>query len=171
MKVKPTEIDVVYEIENNVFEDYRGQFVKPFNENVFKEHSLEVDFKENFYSISRRNVLRGMHYQLPPMDHDKLVYVVEGEILDVVVDVRKSSPTFGQSVAVQLNVTNGRSIYIGKGCAHGFLTLSEQAIVIYMTSSVHSPSHDTGIHWNSFGFDWGTNKPIVSVRDESLSAL
>ena len=171
MNVLSTYLEGVFKIENRLFEDQRGRFIKTFHEDVFKEHGLQTDFKESFYSVSRKNVLRGMHFQLPPHDHAKLVYVTEGEIMDVVLDIRKDSPTFGKYVSVKLSSENANSLYIGKGFAHGFLTISESATVVYMTTTVHSPKHDAGVLWNSFGFDWEAVTPVVSNRDAAFISL
>lgn len=167
MRITPTPLDGVFEIENRVFEDHRGMFIKTFHEVVFKEAGLETEFKESFYSVSKKGVLRGMHFQLPPHDHAKLVYVTSGEILDVAVDIRKESLTFGQYFSTKLSADNGKSLYMAKGFAHGFLTLSESATVVYMTTTVHTPESDAGIRWDSFGFDWGDiDLPLVSERDK-----
>ncbi len=171
MKIKPMDIDGAFIIENKQSQDQRGLFVKAFHKNTFKNHGLETDFQESFYSVSKKNVLRGMHFQLPPQDHSKLVYVVEGEVFDVAVDTRKSSKTFGGYVSAELSARNGRSIYLSKGFAHGFLTLSTTAIVVYMTTTEHSPGHDTGIRWDSFGLDWGIKAPIISDRDSNFKGL
>jgi len=172
MIVKATQLDGVFEIENKVFEDHRGKFVKTFHEDAFKSHGLEYDFKESFYSVSKKNVLRGMHFQLPPHDHAKLVYVTDGEILDVAVDIRKNSPTFGEYFSTKLSSGNAKSLYMSKGFAHGFLTLSNSATVTYLTTTIHAPEHDSGIRWDSFGFDWwGCDNPIISNRDEAFEGL
>jgi dTDP-4-dehydrorhamnose 3,5-epimerase len=166
-----TNLEGVYEVENNQFKDHRGFFVKTFHDDVFKENGLEVSFKESFYSVSKKGVLRGMHFQMPPHDHSKLVYVTDGEIIDVIVDINQSSSTFGQYFTTILSSENAKSIYIEKGYAHGFLTLSESATVIYMTSTIHEPSADMGIRWDSFGFDWGIDSPILSDRDAKFEKL
>lgn len=171
MKIGKTNLDGVYEIENKIFRDERGIFIKTFHRDVFKEEGLETDFKESFYSVSKKNVIRGMHYQKPPYDHAKLVYVVSGEILDVAVDIRHGSGTHGQYFATILSAENGKSIYMAKGFAHGFLTMSDSATVVYLLSTVHSPEHDSGILWNSFGFEWGVSNPIISKRDESFNSF
>ena len=106
-----------------------------------------------------------------PMAHDKLVYVTAGEILDVALDVRKGSPTYGESYSAILSGDNHKSLYMGKGIAHGFLTLSESATVVYLTSTVHSVECDKGVKWDSFGFDWGLKHPILSDRDKSFPGL
>ncbi len=171
MQIEATFLDGVFEIKNNVFEDKRGSFVKTFHADEFKKNGLELGFKESFYSISKKNVLRGMHFQMTPHDHAKLVYVTSGEILDVAVDIRKESPTFGDYFPTNLSSENAKSLYMSKGFAHGFLTLSEQATVVYLTSTVHEPEFDCGIRWDSFGFDWKVVSPIVSHRDSLLANL
>jgi len=171
MIIKATRLNGVFEIESKKLTDDRGVFIKTFHADVFKEHKLQTDFKESFYSVSKKNVLRGMHFQLPPHDHAKLVYVVDGEILDVVVDIRKESSTFGQFYSTKLSSYNAKSLYIAKGFAHGFLTLSESATVIYSITTVYEPDFDDGIRWDSFGFDWGVKNPIVSERDYDFSFL
>jgi dTDP-4-dehydrorhamnose 3,5-epimerase len=171
MIISDTSLNGVKEIENKIFRDDRGSFIKTFNHDYFSKHGLEPDFKESFYSISKRNVLRGMHFQLSPHDHAKLVYVVSGEILDVAVDIRKDSPTFGAYHSTHLSGENGKSLYMERGFAHGFLTISKEAIVVYLTSSVYSPEKDTGIRWDCFGFNWGVDHPILSERDHSFNSL
>jgi dTDP-4-dehydrorhamnose 3,5-epimerase len=166
-----TTLDGLYEIHNKVFEDHRGGFVKTFHEETFRENNLETNFKESFYSVSKKGVLRGMHFQKPPHDHVKLVYVTNGEILDVALDIRPNSESYGQCFSVNLSKSNAKSLYIPKGFAHGFLTLSESATVVYLTSTVHNPTADTGIHWNSFGFDWKITQPIISERDSNFIKL
>lgn len=172
MKINPTPLDGVFEIENRIFEDFRGMFVKTLHEGGFKEAELETEFKESFYSVSKKGVLRGMHFQLPPHDHAKLVYVTSGEILDVAVDIRKESSTFGQYFSTRLSSDNAKSLYLAKGFAHGFLTLSESATVVYMTTTVHALEFDSGIRWDSFGFDWGDiDLSLISERDKKFIVL
>ena len=112
-----------------------------------------------------------MHFQLPPYEHAKLVYVTDGEILDVTIDIRKESSTFGRYFSTILSSSNAKSLYMSKGFAHGFLTLSESATVVYQTTTVHSPEHDAGIRFDSFGFDWPVKNPLLSVRDLSFKKL
>ena len=171
MNIIKTNLDGIFEIENITFEDYRGSFVKIFHADTFAEKGLDTEFKESFYSVSKKNVLRGMHYQLPPYDHSKLVHVVSGKVLDVVVDIREDSETFGKYYSTELSCDNGRSLYIGKGFAHGFLTLSERATVAYMTTTVHNPESDTGVRWDGFGYEWPVSRPIVSSRDKGFKKL
>jgi dTDP-4-dehydrorhamnose 3,5-epimerase len=170
MKFQGLAIEGCYLINNFVSNDNRGTFVKTFHGEEFQRMGLQTEFKESYYSLSHQNVIRGMHFQTPPYEHDKLVYVTQGDILDIVLDIRKTSKTFGQSISVQLNALND-SIYIPKGCAHGFLTLSSEAIVVYNVSTVYNPSADSGILWDSFDFDWKISNPIISKRDSSFESF
>ncbi len=167
MKFKQTSIKGAFEIENFVAEDERGLFSKTYHANDFLSHGINTHFKESYYSKSKKDVLRGMHFQIPPHEHEKLVYVTEGEILDVIIDLRQSSPSYKTVFSTKLTAFKN-SIYVPSGCAHGFLTLSESATVVYNVSSVYHPDADKGIHWNSFNFDWQINSPIISMRDQGF---
>lgn len=112
-----------------------------------------------------------MHFQMPPHDHAKIVYVTNGSIIDVILDIRNGSPTFGKYFECELSATNGLIIYIPIGCAHGFLSLEDASCVIYSHSTTYMPDSDSGIHYDSFGFNWGINKPIISDRDHKLVAF
>jgi len=171
MKFNKTELQDVYIIKPNVFTDDRGVFIKSYNESVFKETGIELRLKESFYSISKRNVIRGMHFQLPPHDYAKLVYVTDGVIVDVILDLRKNSPTYAKYISIQLSSENAKQVYIPKGFAHGFAVLSNSATVVYIQTVVHSPEHDTGIRWDSFGMNWNINDPILSRRDQNFKKL
>jgi len=160
----------VFVIDNFHSEDTRGTFVKTYNSDKLEEAGFGGTFKESYYSRSHRNVIRGMHFQIPPHDHEKLVYVTEGVIMDVVLDLRRNSNTYGRSISLKLTEF-GRSVFIPKGCAHGFLTLSDTATVVYMVSSVYNQSSDNGILWNSFEFDWQVTSPVLSERDRSFQAF
>jgi len=168
MKFTETEIMDVYIIEQDVFKDNRGAFVKTFQESSFANRGLECDFKESYYTRSREDVIRGMHFQLPPHDQAKLVTVIQGVIIDVILDVRADSPTYGKYVSVELSRENRKSIYIPRGCAHGFGALSELSIAYYMVTSEYSSEYDAGIKYDSFGFDWPISNPIISDRDKSF---
>jgi dTDP-4-dehydrorhamnose 3,5-epimerase/CDP-3, 6-dideoxy-D-glycero-D-glycero-4-hexulose-5-epimerase len=157
-------------IAPKLFEDARGRFVKTVQETFFNAHGLTFKMREEFYSSSRAGVLRGMHFQCPPHDHIKLLSCLVGEVLDVLVDLRPG-PGYGRSTSVQLSAENAYSIYIPSGIAHGFLAVSDGSLMVYKTSAEHMPSHDDGVRWDSFGFDWGIADPIVSDRDQSLPAF
>lgn len=171
MKLLSTKLQGVFIIEIESFEDQRGSFVKTFNFDVFKENNLETEFKESFYSISKKNVVRGMHFHLPPKDHSKLVYVTKGKALDVVLDIRSGSPTYGESISVEIGDENKKMIYIPRGCAHGFCSLEEDTCMVYLQTGSYSKEEDTGILYNSFGCDWGINTPIISQRDQGFQKL
>ena len=171
MKVEPTSIPGCFIVEPPVFEDLRGRFVKVFHAPAFAGLGLVSSFAEDYYSVSHRGVLRGMHFQKPPSDHAKLVYCVDGEVLDAVVDLRRGSPTYGQHVTVELSATKANMIYVPRGLAHGFYTLSRQATMIYKVETVHAPADDAGVAWNGCGVAWPSPSPILSARDEGFPAL
>lgn len=171
MELITTSLPGCFEIRPFFANDYRGTFVKTFHAERFAEAGLPVDWCEEFYSSSRKGVIRGMHFQTPPHDHEKLVYCMQGRVLDVVVDLRRDSPTFGRHAGVELDATKGHGLFIPKGLAHGFLALSDDVLMAYKVTTVHAPEHDVGIHWNSFGLDWGIDQPIVSARDRAHPAL
>ncbi len=171
MQFLKTSLPGAYVIHNEIFYDERGSFLKTFHSDIFENFGLETNFQECFYSKSKKNVIRGMHFQTPPYDHHKIVYPVDGEILDVVLDLRKDSPSYKQTFSVNLNSSDGKAVYVPPGLAHGFASLSENAIVMYMTSTVYSRHYDRGIRWNSFGFDWNINNPVISSRDKNFKTL
>lgn len=171
MKLKETELKGVYIIENFSAEDNRGVFTKTYHRDFFKKNNLCVDYKESYFSVSRKNVIRGMHFQLPPYDHEKLVYTANGEIMDVVLDLRKSSETYGKSISVVLSDQNHKSIYIPKGLAHGFKSNSDHTVTVYNVSTVYNKQSDFGIKYDSFDFNWKVNEPIISDRDMSFMSL
>lgn len=153
------------------FTDIRGSFQKLFNYEWFKEKNLDSEFKEFYFSVSQKNVIRGMHFQLPPHAHTKLVYVSKGSIIDVVIDLRKESSTYGEYFSIRLDDISANYLYIPIGFAHGFLSLENETIVNYAQTSCYHNDADTGILYNSFGYDWGVVEPIVSERDSSLGKL
>lgn len=171
MKIIQTGFDGLFILETLNFQDNRGSFQKLFNYDWFVENGLCADFKEFYYSSSQKNVIRGMHFQLPPCEHVKLVYVSKGKIRDVVVDIRKSSPTYGKCFSAELDERKAQYLYIPQGFAHGFLSLEDGSIVNYAQTSCYSKEHDCGIAQNSIGFDWGIENPIVSGRDLTFETL
>jgi dTDP-4-dehydrorhamnose 3,5-epimerase len=171
MNVTDTGLSEVALITPFVFSDARGSFVKPFNRDQYLELGLAARFDETFYSISNRNVLRGFHLQLPPHDSEKLVWVSDGAILDVVLDLRTASPTYGRTFSAELSAANFKAMYIPKGVAHAFYVLGESATVIYQVGKCFVPAADSGILWNSAGFDWPCAAPIVSDKDRMLAPL
>jgi dTDP-4-dehydrorhamnose 3,5-epimerase len=152
------------------FGDARGSFVKTYMRSVFDERGQAFDFREEFYSFSRKDVIRGMHFQLPPHDHVKLVYCPVGAVLDVLVDLRAGAGQ-GRVASIVLGGDEPMLLVIPKGVAHGFKSLRDDSLMVYKTSTEHAPSHDAGIRWDSFGFDWDVDVPIVSDRDRAHPAL
>jgi dTDP-4-dehydrorhamnose 3,5-epimerase len=151
--------------------DDRGTFVKVFQSDAFRAHGLETNFPEEFWSVSRRHVLRGLHFQVPPHEHVKLVCCVAGEVFDALVDLRKGSPTYGRSFTITLTGDTPTMIYVPIGVAHGFYAMSDQAIVLYKVSTIHSPAHDRGVLWESVGIPWPDGPRLLSPRDRSLPRL
>ena len=158
-------------IEPFVHGDQRGALTKTFHVSMFQQLGIDFRVSEEYYSTSAEHVLRGMHFQLPPHGQAKLVYCVQGGVLDVVVDLRKESPTFGQHAAFTLSADNRHVLYVPSGMAHGFLSLSDGATVVCKADAVYAATHDSGIHWNSFGFDWPCDAPILSEKDKILPGM
>lgn len=153
------------------FDDDRGCFVKPFQNSVFEQQGIDFELKESYFSLSGKDVVRGMHFQLPPHDHSKIVFCPQGSILDVIVDLRKASPTYGQYFSQVLSADNHLAYFIPKGFAHGFKSLEDNAMTYYLVSSEHAPRSDQGVLYNSFGMDWEVVQPIMSPRDLSFETL
>lgn len=174
MKITRLAISDVLLIEPKVFGDDRGFFFESFNQKAFDEAlGYEVGFVQDNHSKSGKNVLRGLHYQLPPKAQGKLVRVVAGEVFDVAVDIRKDSPTFGRWVGEVLSGENKRQMWIPGGFAHGFLVLSESAEFLYKTTDYYAPTHERSIAWNDPGLNiaWPLEgAPLLSGKD-AVSAL
>ena len=175
MKFIPTEIEDCVIIEPKVFGDYRGYFFESFNQKQFEEHVGKVDFVQDNESRSSRGVLRGLHFQLPPYNQAKLVRCIDGEVLDIAVDLRKDSATYKRYVSVKLSSENKRQLFVPRGFAHGFVVLSETAIFSYKVDNWYAPEHDSGIIWNDpeIGVDWQIpdSEVLLSDKDKALKAL
>lgn len=171
MNIITTPLEGLYILETTNHHDIRGAFQKVFNSDEFTANKLALDFKEFYYSINHKDVLRGMHFQNPPYDHVKMVYVSNGSILDVVVDIRKTSKTYGQYFAIHLDNKSGKYLYIPKGFAHGFLSLEDNTIVNYAQTSCYNAENDYGIDAMSFGMEWNVKNPIRSGRDLTFPCL
>lgn len=171
MKIIETGFSGLYVLEAYFFSDERGRFLKPFQSDVFHEKGLECAFQEAYYSVSGKNVIRGMHFQIPPFDHAKFVYVSKGSVLDVAVDLRKNSPTYGVCHSVYLDDQNGRCVYIPKGFAHGFVSLEDESFFHSLQTSCYSKEHERGVLFSSLSFDWEIDSPIVSEKDMALPKL
>jgi dTDP-4-dehydrorhamnose 3,5-epimerase len=175
MNVIKTDIPDVLIFEPKVFGDDRGFFFESFSQKVFEEAvGRKVEFVQDNHSKSSKGVLRGLHYQLEPHAQGKLVRCVAGEVFDVAVDIRKSSPTFGKWVGVNLSAENKRQLWIPEGFAHGFYVVSEEAEFVYKTTNYFRPESDRGIKWDDpfVGVFWPFNgKPILSVKDTNQPYL
>jgi len=175
MIVTNTKITDVKIIRPTIFEDERGFFFESFNRKKFEAAiGHNVTFVQDNHSKSTKGVLRGLHYQLPPHAQGKLVRVIQGEVFDVAVDIRKSSPTFGQWVGETLSAENKKQLWVPKGFAHGFLTLSETADFLYKTTDYYSPLYERSIRWDDalIGVNWvGDLSPSVSTKDQSAAAF
>ena len=169
MRVTPTAIPDVLIIEPKVFGDERGFFFESFNACAFAQATgLDVAFVQDNHSKSAKNVLRGLHYQLPPKAQGKLVRVLQGEVFDVAVDLRKGSKTFGHWVGQILSAQNKQQLWIPPGLAHGFLTLSDSAEFLYKTTDYYSPEHERSLLWNdqALAIDWPLDgSPILAAKD------
>jgi dTDP-4-dehydrorhamnose 3,5-epimerase len=165
------ELEEVKLLHHNNIIDNRGSFMKIFNFDIFEKNNIANNYKEHFFSFSKKNVLRGMHFQNPPEDYHKLVTVVNGEIKDVVMDLRTTSKTYGKCISVILSSSNNTSIYIPPGFAHGFLSLKSNTILSYLQSSCYNKGLDAGIRYDTINFDWGISNPIVSDRDLTFESF
>jgi dTDP-4-dehydrorhamnose 3,5-epimerase len=171
VKAHDTTIPGVRILDFPAFADARGGFVKSFHAPDFEGLGLRTDWREEYFTTSAKNVVRGMHFQTPPAHHAKLVFCVAGRVLDVVLDIRTQSPTFGQAFSIELEPRSGVGLYVPVGCAHGFLSLTDDSVMYYKVTSVHVPKHDRGIAWDSFGFNWPVTDPVLSARDGDHPAL
>ncbi|MBR4238394.1 MAG: dTDP-4-dehydrorhamnose 3,5-epimerase [Prevotella sp.] len=172
MKYTETEIPGVYIIEPRVFNDARGYFFEAWKKEEFEENVGKVEFIQDNESKSSFGVLRGLHYQKGDASQAKLVRVIKGRVLDVAVDIRKSSPTFGQHVMVELSDENKRQFFIPRGFAHGFLVLSDEAIFTYKVDNPYAPTQEAGIRWNDeeLGIQWPIDPKLVVTSEKDLNA-
>lgn len=171
MQIIKTELLGCYLLKPTVFTDQRGSFTKTYHDQIFSEHGFNTHWCEEYFSVSNKNVIRGMHFQLPPYDHEKLVYCVYGAVMDVIIDLRLTSPTYKKYVSIELSSTNSNMLYIPKGCAHGFKALENNTIMMYKVSTVYNQDADCGVMWNSCNIDWQLKVdeiPTVSTRDMSF---
>ena len=172
MKLLPTELEGVFVIEPRVFPDPRGFFMETFHRERYEALGLHADFCQDNLSFSSKNTLRGLHYQFPH-EQAKLVQVLQGEIFDVAVDIRRGSPTFCRAVGVTLSESNRRQLFIPKGFAHGFCVLSETALFSYKCSDFYAPDCDRGVLWSdpALGIAWPIENPLLSAKDQGLPLL
>ena len=157
----------VYLLDCPYFPDQRGDLTKLFHSESLLSHGISFTPAELFLTRSKRNVLRGMHFQVGQSAHEKLVTCIKGSVLDVVVDVRLGSSMFNQPYSIELSESNNKALLIGKGYAHGFLSLSDESWMLYSTTTIHNSSLDRGVRWNSIEFCWPITNPLLSERDKS----
>lgn len=173
MEFEKTAIEGVILVRPRIFNDERGYFYESYNSAQFAKAGIPDTFVQDNQSLSAANVLRGLHFQHPPFDQGKLVRVVKGAVLDVVVDIRKSSATFGQSLSVELSEENKLMLWIPPGFAHGFLSLVNETLFLYKCTRLYDKASESGILWNDpdLAIDWKTTQPIVSDKDLELPAF
>ena len=167
MEVIETKIKGLLIINPKVFGDARGYFFESYNQPVFKSHGIDIEFIQDNQSLSNAGVLRGLHFQAPPYDQGKLVRVIKGSVLDVAVDIRKDSPTYGQHYAIELNEENKTMFYIPAGFAHGFLTLKDQTIFSYKCTNIYHKDSEGCVLWNDkdLNIKWDIENPLLSDKD------
>ncbi|MBQ8989589.1 MAG: dTDP-4-dehydrorhamnose 3,5-epimerase [Prevotella sp.] len=170
MEYIKTDIEGVFIIEPKVFKDARGYFMEAWKQDEFNEHVGEVNFIQDNESKSSFGVLRGLHYQKGALSQSKLVRVIKGKVLDVAVDIRKSSPTFGKHVMVELSEDNKRQFFIPRGFAHGFLVLSDEAVFTYKVDNPYAPQAEAGIRWNDpdLAIEWPIDFSKVQTSEKDL---
>ena len=168
MKILNTKIDGVFLIKPQIFQDKRGYFFESFNQKKLNE-KIKVNFVQDNQSLSSKNILRGLHFQKPPFAQSKLVSVINGSVLDVVVDIRSDSKTYGKYILEELNDKNHHQLFIPKGMAHGFLSLEDHTIFNYKCSEFYNKDSEDSIIWNDpdIGIKWPNISPILSEKDQS----
>jgi dTDP-4-dehydrorhamnose 3,5-epimerase len=168
VQLQQTSMPGCVEVHPPVFGDDRGVFVKLFQDALFDEFGLETEFSEWACSRSTKGVVRGLHFQVPPAAQDKLVYCLSGEVLDVAVDLRRGSPSYGRFETFPLDGRDFHAVFVPKGFAHGFAVLSDVAVVSYLMSAEFSPEHDAGMRWDSLPIPWPFTDPNLSDKDRHL---
>jgi dTDP-4-dehydrorhamnose 3,5-epimerase len=172
MKIVETELDGVVVIEPDVFGDERGYFLETYNQDRYQEFGIKANFVQDNLSFSKKGILRGLHFQYPKAQA-KLVQVIQGEVFDVVLDIRRESPTFGCWIGESLSDKNKRQIYLPEGVAHGFCVLSDTALFHYKCTNFYAPQYEGGVLWSDpdLAIDWPVDFPLVSEKDATFSCL
>ena len=167
MQVIPTKINGLFIIQPKVFEDARGYFFESYNKDIFQKVGIKDEFLQDNQSLSQKGVLRGLHFQNPPHAQSKLVRVITGSVLDVAVDIRKNSPSYGQHVTEVLSEKNKTMMFIPEGFAHGFLVLEDNTVFSYKCSRVYNKESEDAVFWNDpdIGIDWKIKNPVLSEKD------
>jgi dTDP-4-dehydrorhamnose 3,5-epimerase len=173
MQARATKLPGLLLLEPKVYSDPRGYFFESWSERRYIEHGVPASFVQDNVSRSTRGTLRGLHLQAPPMEQGKLVSVLDGEVFDVVVDVRSGSPTFGQWLGETLSASNARQLYVPPGFAHGFCVLSESALFAYKCTQYYSPQAELALRWNDpeIGIVWPLAEPLLSAKDAAAPSL
>jgi dTDP-4-dehydrorhamnose 3,5-epimerase len=173
MEYKEHFLKGVVEFFPKQFKDNRGWFMESFNEKAMQQAGIPTVFVQDNQSVSFKNVLRGLHFQKPPFAQAKLVRAVAGRVLDVIVDLRKKSPTYGKHLARELSADQNNLLYVPEGFAHGFLALEENSVFLYKCSNYYNQEAESGLCWNDpdLNIDWGVKDPIVSEKDKILPAF
>lgn len=171
MEIEPTDLPGCFRLHARVGADRRGAFTKTFEAASYARFGLRADWGEEIHTTSNRGVVRGMHFQTPPAAQAKLLFCVVGEVDDVVVDLRRGSPTFGEHRAFSLRAAEGGGLYVPSGLAHGFASMAEASTLFYKLTGAYSPAHDAGIAWDGFGYAWPVAEPVLSDRDLALPRL
>lgn len=173
MNIIKTPIENLLVLEPKVFEDERGYFFESFNKKKLEDIGIKESFVQDNQSLSNKNVLRGLHFQAPPFAQGKLVRVITGSVLDIAVDIRKESATYGKYFSVILSEQNKKMFWIPPGFAHGFLTLEDQTIFSYKCSGDYNPSSEGSLLWNDpqLNIEWNIDEPIVSAKDQEAQAF
>tara|TARA_B100001741_G_scaffold311815_2_gene313747 strand:+ start:9782 stop:10357 length:576 start_codon:yes stop_codon:yes gene_type:complete len=168
MEIKKTKIKDLLIIKPQIYSDERGYFYESFNKGIFKKNGLNLNFVQDNQSLSHKGVLRGLHFQAPPFEQGKLVRVIQGSVLDVAVDIRLDSPTYGKYESVLLSGENKTQFWIPPGFAHGFITLENNTIFCYKCTALYSKESEGSILWRDphLKINWKTNEPLVSIKDE-----
>ena len=170
MKFNKTELKDAYLIEIEPINDHRGFFARTFCKKEFNKYGLDFDIVQNNLSLSyKKSTLRGMHYQVEGAEEIKVIRCIKGRILDVIIDIRTSSPTFGKHIKVELSDSNNLMLYVPRGFAHGFLTLEDNCEIFYLVSNFYTPDKERGIRWNDpfFKINWSIKNPIISEKDRN----
>ena len=170
--VEEKEIEGILVFDNDIFFDDRGYFMEVFNKKRNKYHCLEeYSFAQDNISCSKKDVLRGLHFQAPPFEQGKLIHVLKGKVIDVVVDIRKKSKTYGKHLKIELSSQNHNQLWVPPGFAHGFLTIEEDTLFSYKCTNYYSKDHEMDLLWNDddLNINWGIKNPIVSDKDQKAT--
>jgi dTDP-4-dehydrorhamnose 3,5-epimerase len=158
-------------IKSDIHTDKRGYLYKPYSSEELRSKGIDIKIAEIVYSYSEKDVIRGMHFQMPPHEQRKIVHVLKGKIIDVLLDLRINSDTYEKHLSINLNENDGKSLFIPNGIAHGFRSLEEGTMVIYLLDSPYSHLNENGIRYDSFDYDWEIKSPLVSDRDKTLMRM